>query len=58
MMWQASNQIGRCALPKDVEKPPDPFPEWQQRLGAMAALTQRGYEPKAIAAAMCDAGLQ
>ena len=43
-------------IAKGPGKPPDPFPEWKQRLGAFAALlTQRGYKPKAIALAMCDA---
>ncbi len=37
-------------------KPADPFPEWQQQLGALAALlTKRGYKPKQIAVALCDA---
>ncbi|MDP2165104.1 MAG: hypothetical protein Q8K21_12970 [Hydrogenophaga sp.] len=37
-------------------KPADPLPEWQQELGAMAALlSQRGYKPKQVVIAMCDA---
>ena len=41
---------------RPVGKPADPFPEWQQELGAMAALlTQRGYKPKQIALALCNA---
>lgn len=40
---------------KGPGKPADPFPEWQQHLGAFAALlTQRGYRPKQVALAMCD----
>ncbi len=43
-------------IAKSPGKPADQFPEWQQRLGALAALlTQRGYTPKAIAVAMCEA---
>jgi len=43
----------RIAKPRG--RPPDPFPEWQQELGAFAALlTQRGYRPQQIAVAMCD----
>lgn len=43
-------------IAKSPGKPADPFPQWQQRLGAFAAiLAQRGYKPKAIADAMCDA---
>lgn len=37
-------------------RPRDPFPEWQEHLGAFAAaLAQRGYKPQQIAVAMCDA---
>ena len=43
-------------IAKAPGKPADPFPEWQQQLGAMAALlTQRGYRPKQIAQALCEA---
>lgn len=36
-------------------KPANPFPDWQQHLGAFAALlSQRGYKPKEVATAMCD----
>lgn len=42
-------------IAKKVGKPKDPFPEWQQHLGALAALlSQRGYRPKQIALALCD----
>ena len=43
-------------IAKTPGKPADPFPEWKQRLGAMAALlTQRGYRPKQIALALSEA---
>ena len=43
-------------IAKSPGKPADPFPEWQQELGAMAALMfQRGYKPNQIARALCDA---
>lgn len=43
-------------IAKTRGKPADQYPEWQQQLGALAAmLTQRGYKPKQIAIAMCDA---
>lgn len=43
-------------IAKSPGKPADPFPEWQQELGAMAALMfKRGYKPKQIAPALCDA---
>ena len=42
-------------IAKTRGRPPDPFPEWHQELGAFAALlTQRGYKPQQIAVAMCD----
>lgn len=41
-------------IAKPEGRPPDPFPEWKQELGAFAALlTQRGYKPQQIAVAMC-----
>lgn len=43
-------------IAKGPGKPSDPFPDWQQELGALAAvLTQRGYKPKQIALALCNA---
>lgn len=38
-----------------VGRPRNPFPDWEQQLGAMAALlSQRGYRPNQIARALCD----
>ena len=46
-------------IAKPPGKPPDPFPEWQQQLGALAALLiQRGYKPSTIAEALDDARLK
>ena len=46
-------------IAKGPGQPPDPFPEWQQELGAFAALlTQRGYMPIAVDAALADARLR
>lgn len=43
-------------IAKSPGKPADPFPEWQQELGAMAALMfQRGYKPKQVALALANA---
>ncbi|TRZ68247.1 MAG: hypothetical protein D4R98_02535 [Comamonadaceae bacterium] len=43
-------------IAKSPGKPADPYPDWQQELGAMAALlTRRGYKPNQIARALCDA---
>lgn len=42
-------------IAKGPGQPTDPFPEWQQQLGALAALlTQRGYKPKQIAEALSN----
>ncbi len=42
-------------IARDRGRPRDPFPEWQQHLGALAALlSKRGYGPKQIALALCD----
>ena len=42
-------------IARDRGRPRDPFPEWQQHLGALAALlSQRGYKPNKIAVALCD----
>ena len=43
----------RIAKPRG--RPADPLPDWQQELGAFAALLKRrGYKPQQIAVAMCD----
>lgn len=43
-------------IAKGRGQPANPFPEWQQELGAMAALlTKRGYKPKHVALALCNA---
>jgi hypothetical protein len=42
-------------IAKERGRPKDPFPEWRQELGALAALlTQRGYRPQEVCVAMCD----
>lgn len=42
-------------IARQTGRPRDPFPEWQQELGAFAALlTQRNYRPQQIAVAMGD----
>ena len=46
-------------IAKPPGKPPDPLPEWQQQLGALAALlVQRGYKLSTIAEALDDARLK
>ena len=48
--------LNALRIKKRAGKPANPFPDWQRELGAMAALlTQRGYKPKQIALALCDA---
>ena len=43
-------------IAKSPGKPANPFPDWQQELGAMAALlTKRGYKPKQVALALANA---
>ena len=43
-------------IAKSRGKPANPLPDWQQELGAMAALlTKRGYKPKHVALALCNA---
>ena len=43
-------------IAKSPGKPDNPFPDWQQELGALAAmLAQRKYKPKQIALALCNA---
>jgi hypothetical protein len=43
-------------IAKPPHKPSNPFPEWKQELGALAAvLAKRGYQPAQIVRALCDA---
>ncbi len=48
--------LNAVRINKSPGKPLDPFPEWEQPLGAIAALLfQRGYRPTKINNAMSDA---
>jgi hypothetical protein len=48
--------LNALRINKDPGKPLNPFPEWEQPLGAVAALLlQRGYKPTQINVAMSDA---
>lgn len=43
-------------IAKPPHKPANPFPQWRQELGALAAiLEKRGYKPAQIVRALCDA---